>query len=301
MTAAVHSLRPAPHDLEHLLEDYTAYLSRAPLADASRIAYRRRVSSFLSWLEDHDEHGLDALTEAMAREHAVRDYRRHMRVALRRSPATCNAHLAAINNLTTWLGLGPAQAKAAVLPRSAPRALDEQQVRRLLRAAERRANPRDTAVLVTLLATGLRLSEITALDLDDLALSARKGLLTVRDGKGGKHRTVPLNSQARQALQGWLDHRPPSNSRALFTGPAGSRLSDRAVDLILRRLCTAAAVTASAHILRHTTATMLVRGGVDLVLVAEVLGHSSLETTRRYSLPTDEDRALALERLIVDA
>ena len=63
----------------------------------------------------------------------------------------------AINNLTTWLGLGPAQAKAAVLPKSAPRALDEQQVRRLLRAAERSDIRRDSAVLIPLLATGLTL------------------------------------------------------------------------------------------------------------------------------------------------
>lgn len=301
MTAAVHNLRPAPHNLEHLLEDYRAYLHRAPLAEASRIAYQRRVSSFLSWLDGHEEHGIDALTEPLAREHAVRDYRRHLRVSLRRSPATCNAHLAAINNLTTWLGLGPAQAKAAVLPKSAPRALDEHQVRRLLRAAERRDSPRDTAILITLLATGLRLSEITALDLDDIALSARKGTVTVRNGKGGKHRTVPLNSQAREALQNWLDHRLTGPSTALFTGPKSDRLSDRAVDLVLRRLATDAGVTASAHTLRHTTATMLVRGGVDIVLVAEVLGHASLETTRRYSLPTDADRATALERIIVDS
>ena len=303
MTAAVHHIRPVPQDIELVLEDYRTYLHRAPLAEASRIAYRRRVSSFLTWLDQHDEHGHDALTDPLAREHAIRDYRRHLRVGLRRSPATCNAHLAAINNLTTWLGLGPSQAKAAVLPRSAPQALDEGEVRKLLRAAERRASPRDQALLVTLFATGLRLSEIAALDLDDVALSARKGLVTVRDGKGGKHRTVPLNTQAREALQAWLDQRGPDTqtSAAVFTGPSGKRLTDRAVDLVLRRIATDAGVPFSAHVARHTAATRLVRDGVDIVLVAEILGHASLETTRRYSLPSEADRASALERLVVDA
>lgn len=302
MTAAVHNLRPLHQDIESVLKDYLAYLQRAPLAEASRVAYRRRVSSFLTWLNQHDEHDHDALVDPLAREHAIRDYRRHLRVGLRRSPATCNAHLAAINNLTTWLGLGPSQAKAAVLPKSAPRALNEGEVRKLLRAAERRGSLRDQAILIILFATGLRLSELAALDLDDVALSARKGLVTVRDGKGGKHRIVPLNTQAREALQAWLDQRGPDTqvSPALFTGPSGSRLSDRAIDLVLRRIAIDTGVAFSAHVARHTSATRLVRSGVDLVLVAEVLGHASLETTRRYSLPTEQDRAEALERLVVE-
>jgi len=154
-----------------------------------------------------------------------------------------------------------------------------------------------------LLATGLRLSELAALDLDDVALSARKGSVTVRNGKGGKYRVVPLNSQAREALAAWLAQ---SGSRAcespaLFIGPTGRRLTDRAVDLVLRRIALDAGVTASAHTLRHTAATMLVRNGADIVLVAEVLGHSSLETTRRYCLPTEDDRAAALELLVVES
>lgn len=300
MVSKVSTLRPVVIEEEVLLADYTAYLRRSPLAEASRTAYRRRVSGFLRWLAVHPEHGMAALSEPLAREHALRDYLRHLRVELRRPPTTCNAHLAAINNLCTWLGLGHAQMKAARLPQAAPRALDEAQVRRLLRVAERRSSPRDEAILITLMATGLRLAELAALDVPDVQLSARKGLLAVRNGKGGRSRSVPLNSQARVALQHWLDARAPSASPALFTGPRGDRLGPRAVDLVLRRIARDAEIDMSAHTLRHTAATRLVRGGVDLVLVAEVLGHASLETTRRYSLPTEEDRAAALETLIVD-
>ena len=81
----------------------------------------------------------------------------------------------------------------------------------------------------------------------------------------------------------------------------GRRLTDRAIDLVLRRIATDAGVPFSAHVARHTTATRLVRDDVDIVLVAEVPGHASLETTRRYSLPIEVDCAMALERLVVDA
>jgi len=303
VSASVQPLRPSSTGGEVRLEDYSAYLARSPLAPASRVAYARRVGAVLVWLRDQPEHCDRALGDSLAREHAVRDYLRHLRVDVRRPPTTCNAHLAAVNNLSCWLGLGPSTVKAATLPKSAPRALDERQVRQLLRAAERRGSARDQAILVTMLATGLRLSEVTALDLGDLALSSRKGTVTVRNGKGGKWRLVPLNSQAREALAAWLAE---SGSRAcespaLFIGSTGQRLTDRGVDLVLRRIALDAGVTASAHTLRHTAATMLVRSGVDIVLVAEVLGHSSLETTRRYCLPTEDDRAAALELLVVQS
>ena len=282
---------------------YSAALARSPLAQTSRLAYRNRINGFLRWLERHPEHGAAALQEPLAREHAVRDYLRHLRVGLQRPPTTCNAALAAINHFGLWLGLGPSTSKAVVLPKAAPRALEEGDVRRLLRAAERRGSVRDQAILVTLFATGLRLSEVTALDLDDVNLSARKGIVTVKDGKGGRYRQVPLNSQAREALQAWLDQRGPNtgSGSAVFIGPAGKRLTDRAVDLVLRRIATDAGVPFSAHVARHTAATKLVRDGVDIVLVAEVLGHANLETTRRYSLPSEADRATALERLVIEA
>jgi site-specific recombinase XerD len=80
----------------------------------------------------------------------------------------------------------------------------------------------------------------------------------------------------------------------------GQRLSIRAIDLILRRLGRDAGVTLSAHTLRHTCLTALVRNGNDLVLVAEIAGHRRLETTRRYSLPSARDRERAMDGLRVD-
>ena len=93
---------------------------------------------------------------------------------------------------------------------------------------------------------------------------------------------------------------PQTCELALFLNLKGRRLSTRAIDLVLRQLGRAAKLELSAHVLRHTCLTNLVRRGNDLVLVAEVAGHKRLETTRRYSLPSLEDRETAMEGLCIE-
>jgi len=88
--------------------------------------------------------------------------------------------------------------------------------------------------------------------------------------------------------------------RALFAGRGGRRLAKRSVDDVVRRLGRDAGVKLSPHTLRHTFLSAMVRQGSDLVLVAELAGHRRLETTRRYSLPSDADRLLAVERPQID-
>jgi site-specific recombinase XerD len=136
-----------------------------------------------------------------------------------------------------------------------------------------------------------------------LRMSARKGLVVVRSGKGDAYREVPLNALVRQVLEEWLADRrvkAGDGERALFVGRSGRRLSKRSVDDVVRGLGKDAGMSLSAHILRHTFLTRMVRQGSDLVLVAELAGHRRLETTRRYSLPSDVDRLLAVENLQID-
>jgi len=157
--------------------------------------------------------------------------------------------------------------------------------------------------MVVLLHTALRLSELVALDVDDVRTSARKGVLIVRSGKGDAHREIPLNPTARAALDAWLDARrelaTDDDERALFVGRTGYRLTPRAIDLVVRKVAGRAGLELSAHVLRHTCITKLVRAGNDIVLVAELAGHRRLETTRRYSLPSHADRQHAMDALEV--
>ena len=133
---------------------------------------------------------------------------------------------------------------------------------------------------------------------DYFPFSRRKRHIVGVQGKGDTYREVALNAEAREALAAWLTERrqrfPKPDEPALFLNPGGRRLSIRSIDLALRRLGEEADIAVSAHTLRHSCLTNLVRRGHDLVLVAEIAGHKRLETTRRYSLPTEGDREAAV-------
>lgn len=283
------------------LTAYLEWLDVRPLAARSREAYTHQVRRYIAWLGARSPVDGDPLSDGAARDWAVRDYKRHLKAVERWKPASVNLALAALDSFYAQLGLGRPVVRREDLPATAPRALTEEQQRRLLRMAER-GSARNRAILVMLLYTGLRLAELVALDVDDVKMSARKGLVVVRSGKGDAYREVPLNALVRQVLEEWLAERKclvGEGERAVFIGRSGRRLSKRSVDDVVRGLGEDAGVKLSAHILRHTFLTRLVRQG-DLVLAAELAGHRRLETTRRYSLPSDIDRLLAVENLQID-
>jgi site-specific recombinase XerD len=164
---------------------------------------------------------------------------------------------------------------------------------------------RDRALALVPFYAGTRIAETVALDVDDVRLSARKGVLRVL-GKGRREREVPIHPQLRTALADWLDERrtwlAASDSTALFLNRRGGRLTPRAAHDVITGIAARAALDdgVTAHALRHSFATTLVRGGTDLVIAAELLGHSRLETTRAYTRPSAEERRNAVELLPVD-
>ena len=140
---------------------------------------------------------------------------------------------------------------------------------------------RDVAVLELLYATGLRVSELTGLDLDDVDRSQQ----TVRVlGKGRKERIVPYGRRAAGALGAYLAGRGAARG-PLFANRRGGRLTVRSIHSIVRRSASACSITrrVSPHTLRHTFATHLLDAGADLRVIQELLGHSRLSTTQRYT------------------
>lgn len=151
--------------------------------------------------------------------------------------------------------------------------------------------------------TGIRIGECAALDVDDVYVVGRKRKVVIRSGKGDQYRKIPLNEEAAKAIQQWLKDREERLRQievedALFLNPQGKRMSTAALDLIVRKAGQACGLLVSAHTLRHTLLTNLVRKGNDLVLAAEIEGHKKLETTRRYTLPSSGDKENALEELL---
>jgi site-specific recombinase XerD len=303
MPGRVKSPIPKPLDADAVIAGYRVWLEGQPLAARSRDAYLDQVSSFVTWLAGSD-HGAVALTEHAARDRAVRDYKRHVKAERKWAPSSVNQALAAIDNFYRSRSVGRPDVPREDLPQVAPRALEEPDQRSFLQAVERCPSARDRAIATVFLNTALRLAELAALSIGDISVSARRGRLTVRSGKGESYREIPLNSTCRDALTQWMIARSDQLSRragdgdALWLSRTGSRLSPRAIDLVLRRLAEDAGIDLSAHLLRHTCLTNLVRAGTDIVLVAEIAGHRRLDTTRRYSLPSQADREAALEALV---
>jgi integrase/recombinase XerC len=145
---------------------------------------------------------------------------------------------------------------------------------------------RDAAVLELLYASGVRVSELCGLDIDDLDLDRR----TIRVlGKGGRERTVPIGLPAERAVRTWLrDGRPrvagPSSGSALLLGARGGRLNPTTARQVVAAWAAAAGLAqTSPHDLRHSAATHLLDGGADLRAVQELLGHASLASTQIYT------------------
>ncbi|GAC1347877.1 MAG: tyrosine recombinase XerC [Ktedonobacteraceae bacterium] len=246
----------------------------------------------------------DPLRTPFARDYAVRDYKTYLKTERQAKPTTVNLALAAIDHFHQFIGNDRPQVQRESLPAQAPRALKPEEQKAFLRALERASSVRDKAIVQLLFYTAIRLGECVALNLDDVRVSARRGVIIIRSGKGDTYREVPLNAEVREALKVWLKERNKRFSQtsdpAFFLNSKGKRLSARAIDLIIRRIGADAHLELSAHVLRHTCLTNLVRRGNDLVLVAEIAGHKRLETTRRYSLPSAEDRENAMEGLQVE-
>ncbi len=142
---------------------------------------------------------------------------------------------------------------------------------------------RDRAILELLYSSGLRVSELTGLNIGELDLAG--GMVRVT-GKGGKERIVPVGSRALAALQEYLDERSDDADRgALFLNTRGGRINRRSVARVVDAhvMKIAAFKRISPHTLRHTFATHMLEGGADLRAIQELLGHASLSTTQKYT------------------
>ncbi len=294
------------HDVPIDIADFLADLRRQEVAPKTVASYATDLCAAARWFTATTG---EAFTAAAVTPTDLRDYRAHLRTVERRAPATVNRRLAALRRFFTWAkATGRARELATEgvkgipsTPR-APKALAKRELDRLVRAAEQDRNKRNLAVLLTLRHTGLRVGELCNLRLDDLAISERKGSLSVRSGKGDKDRTVPLNNDVRQALNAYLAVRPAIADKHVFIGQRGEPLQTDAVQLIVRKYARRAGLSGvTPHILRHSFGKGLLDAGTDLVTVSRLLGHERLETTAIYTQPTAQDLEAAVARLERDA
>ena len=235
------------------------------------------------------------------------EFRNHC-LRLGQAPATINRCLAFLVEYARWAAeageVAPALAEElARLPRIRqqslePRGLARQELRGFLKEVDLRAGVRDKALIYLLLHTGLRLGEVASLEMTDLALSERKGTVRVRGewAKGGKERAVPIAAAARHALRAYLDERGDEPG-PVFLGQRGP-LGRQGIARLVGKYARAAGLSLSPHRLRHCFSYRYLESTAnDLVGLAAILGHSSLNTTMGYTRKRPEDLEAAVERL----
>jgi site-specific recombinase XerD len=317
--------------LQELLGLWQRYLQEKDRSAGTVKKYSQAVAHFLSWYEQ-EEHAplqLSALTPI-----ALIGYRNELQHAQHKSISTINLRISA---LRAWCGWMTEQGYLAADPAahvklvggegpSERSGLKSAQVNALLRQAqESRDKERNYAIVQVLLQTGIRLSECAALTFEDITFGERSGIVRVRAGKGNKARSVPLNASAREALAAYVAPRLLINKSALkavasgwpkptsreahepiFLSQKGGALSTSAMGQMIADLVKAAGELVpqetSAHTLRHTFARCyLAQYPGDVVGLATLLGHSSLDTTRLYSEPSIEQLAPRVEQLNLNA
>jgi integrase/recombinase XerD len=266
------------------------------LAANSLAAYRRDLQAFAAWLETPAASGLPAPVALCRAEAAHIEAWFAARHAQSR-PSTANRRLAALRRFYAW-ALREHRASrdpcltltAAKQPPRLPKTLSEAQVEALLNAPDpdTARGLRDRAMLETLYATGLRVSELVGLRALDASLN--EGVVRVTGGKGGKDRLTPLGAEAAHWIARYLNEaRPELLGRrvtdALFVTAAARAMTRQAFWQLVKKYALLADIHAplSPHVLRHAFATHLLNPGADLRVVQMLLGHADISTTQIYT------------------
>ena len=285
-----------------LLTDYRTYLERLGKRPKTVQAYTADLVAFGRWFEQTSGRDFDP---AAVDPRDITEYRGYLLRGGTQS-ATVNRRLIAIRRFFQWAkqqghtGENPFEVlekvRVAQQRDTAPRWLTPKEQLALLRAVRAKGRRRDLAMIQTLLGAGLRISELANLQLSDVEIAERSGRIQVREGKGGKARSIPIDNRTRQAILSYLEERQADGSGRLFIGQRGA-VNDRGIDYLVRKYAYQAQLQdVSAHTLRHTFAKNLVDAGVPLDQVATLLGHESLDTTPIYTRPSEEDLARAVRR-----
>ena len=265
------------------LASYLRSLAGANKSPSTIVAYRTDVQQFLDFLTETD------ITVAQPADITRQDVSEYLNVLADqgRSGITRARKLAAIREFFRFLqdegiiAKNPTQGVATPKKeRNGRNTLRPDEYTKLLSLAG--ANPRDFAILQVFLQTGVRVSELCALTLDDIDLANRT--LRVAPGKGRQSRTITLEKKGIQALRSYLVVRPDTGHEQLFLNYTGTPLSERGVRKMLDKYLAAAGITKkiSPHSLRHTFATRKAEQGVSVYLLKEWLGHERLDTTQIY-------------------
>ncbi len=275
--------------LQYSVAQFLQYLAQVRHYSPHTVSnYRRDLESLLDCCSARGRQSPDEVLSDDIRQWAAQMHRKGL------AGSTIQRALSAARSLFNWLNREHGQdhnpaagIQAPRRPRPLPKALDTDQMDRFLQFdPEDPVQARDQAMAELFYSSGLRLSELVAVNINDLDL--REGLVTVT-GKGAKTRTVPVGSKARDAVHNWLTLRFPAiedtGGQPLFTSQQGKRISVRNVQARLKLQAQRAGMYQNVHphMLRHSFATHVLESSGDLRAVQELLGHANIATTQVYT------------------
>ncbi len=273
-------------DAREELADFFHYLKVEKRASKhTQDSYQRDINQLITFCSDNKIQLWNQVQAIDIRNHIANRHRKGL------SSKSLQRELSAIRSFYNFLlrkrliGSNPAQhVRAPKQERKLPKVLDVDQVFGLLDTSpDSVLEIRDLAIFELFYSSGLRLSELTALELGDIDLAEQS--LRIRHGKGDKQRDLPVGSKAVAAIKKWLSYRPETTSNALFTSKQGGQLSQRNIQLRLDRWCKKIGLPEHVHphMLRHSFASHLLESSQDIRAIQELLGHSNISTTQIYT------------------
>lgn len=280
---------------------FNASMVRAGKSANTISTYTRNAQLFVDWLEGVTAEPFNGIVNALD----VTEYTRHLSNQLKQSLNSIKAKLTALQKFTEYLtgaGYMPAlkveQKKGTTEPNV--EVLEKNELYKLMRYVLNSGNRLNIAVMVLLLNTGIRESELCDLELSDVEITERKGSITIRSGKGNKYRVVPLNKDARNALTDYIEHaRPVTDSEKVFIGQRGALTRNGVYKIVARLGKKAINRKVFPHMMRHQCFTTMAKNpDIDLKTISSIAGHSSTElTTRYYVYSSKAEQTNAVESL----
>ncbi len=284
--------------MEKYIDDFCNYLALEGKSEKTISAYKLDLEQFYTYIQRYFENGIVTLREITVLN--IRDFLRYLNEkpdcnrSLARKSAALNSFFKFCKRSRLIINNPMDKIKRPKYEVPLPKCFTEEEVRTLLSIPDtsNRFGIRNKAILETLYSSGLRLSELAGIRLQDIDL--KRGLVRVM-GKGNKQRIVPLGSYAIEAINNYLKIRPKfaqeDSPDLLFLTKSGKAFDAKQLDIILKRYfeLVAKAKGYSPHSLRHSFATHLLSRGADLRAIQELLGHSLLSTTETYTHISLED------------
>lgn len=288
---------------------YVAWLKNEGKSDKTVNEYPAMLQKLINWFEDTEG---DRFEPNKITTLHIHEFIAFLDKVEKYEPAYINKILASLKTFykyATETGLviyNPTikvKMKRTMKQYAAPQWLTKQESAKFFHAIEQEKNikrkSRDMAICRLMAGAGLRVQEVSDLNTIDICIEKRRENVTVRGGKGSKFRIVPLNSDTVESLEDWFKYREDSiNNEAIFLSERNTRMSDRTIRHMVTKYAKSAGLEdVSPHTLRHTFCKSLADQGVRLEHIAYLAGHESLETTRRYTQPGENDLRKAVQTI----